>query len=78
MDDTEQAKAYNEGYKNGIADCVQALPETKEIGYSDEEKELPTLNDEFKADLYETKAEAWFAGWDEAVKSANESLKKFL
>ena len=42
------------------------VKERKEIGYNDGD-EQPNIHDEILADSYDTKAEAWFAGWDNAI-----------
>lgn len=43
------------------------------IGYG-EGLDAPTITDEVLADFYETKAEAWFAGWDKCIDAIQQHL----
>lgn len=51
-------------YKQILSEKI--LAEKKYIGF-EEGQETTTFTDEINAMAYETKAEAWFAGWDQAV-----------
>jgi hypothetical protein len=84
MDDSElrklieedDKKLYESGREDMKAEIIKMIEEEKkDIGY-EEGQEKPNLVDEVNALVYESNADAWFAGWDKCCEFFINKLKE--